>query len=68
MPAPPTPPEQPFRALLVIWLPTIRGDPKLTVIPTPSQPVLPVMMFPSMVGDAFETATPPPEKPPRSSR
>ena len=64
MPAPPTPPEHPLRTFPVIWLSTIRGEPKLTLIPTPSQPLFPVMTLPSIVGEAFDTATPLPKKPP----
>jgi len=64
MPAPPTPPEHSVRTFPVIWLFVISGEPKLTLIPTPSQPRLVVMMLKSMVGEAFDTTTPLPEKPP----
>src|SRR5258705_90022 len=64
MPAPPRPPEHSVRTFPVIWLFVISGEPKLTLIPTPSQPRLDVMMLKSMVGEAFDTTTPLPEKPP----
>src|SRR5688572_24650425 len=62
MPAPPTPPEQPLRTSCEISLFAIRGERKCTWIPMPSQPLLPVITFDSMVGDAFEMAMPPPLK------
>jgi len=64
MPAPPTPPEHPVRMFPVIWLFVISGEPKLTLMPTPSQPRLAVMMLVSMTGEALDTSTPLPEKPP----
>src|SRR5215468_881188 len=64
MPAPPRPPEHPVRMFPVIWLFVISGEPKLTLMPTPSQPRLAVMMLVSMMGEAFDTTTPLPERPP----